>query len=398
MKNNRLYALGLGVLFAVFVVVEYYRPKPIDWTQTFSNKDKIPYGTFVLFDLLPDLFPDQPVTSVRLPVVNQVEEQPTQEDSTLVAVNYLFVNSFTQLDQLETQTLLQFVEEGNNVFISSHKFSTLLQDTLGFKADDSKKAKQDSLGLVFTHPSLQKNKPVRYAWEKVNRILTLESSRKVTVLGKNTVGEATYVQIPFGKGSFYLSSVPLAFTNYNVLASGKSHYAAVALSHLPVRPVWWDEYQKQGAVGSASVFRVLLSHEALAWAYYLTLGSLLLFVLFESKRTQRIIPVMEKPRNTTLEFVRVIGSLYFNHRDHHVIAEKKITYFLEYLRLHFYESTTVLDKELQDRIVKKSGVPAVDVTEVFRLIQYVRTTNALEEHNLWQLNKQLESFYRQASR
>ncbi|MBC3540946.1 DUF4350 domain-containing protein [Rufibacter sediminis] len=398
MKTYRFYALGLGLLFAIFVVVEYYRPKPIDWNQTFSNKDKIPYGTFVLFDLLPDLFPGQPVTSVRLPVVNQVEDHANLEDSTAKPVNYLFVNATTQVDKLELETLLEFVAAGNHVFLSAHRFSPALQDALGFKADDSKKAKQDSLGLVFTHPSLQKNKPVRYAWEKVSRILTLDSEHKTTVLGQNTAGEANFVQIVFGKGSFFISSVPLAFTNYHVLEPSQTRYAAVALSHLPVRPVWWDEYQKQGAVGSGSPFRVLLNHEALAWAYYLALGSLLLFVLFESKRTQRIIPVIEKPRNTTLEFVRVIGNLYFQTRDHRVIADKKITYFLEYLRLHYHEATTVLDKELQDQIVKKSGVPPVEVADLFRVIQYVRTTDALEEQNLWQLNRQLESFYRQASR
>ncbi|KAA3439940.1 DUF4350 domain-containing protein [Rufibacter hautae] len=396
MKNYRLYALGLGLLFTVFVVVEYYRPKPIDWKQTFSNKDKIPYGAYVLFELLPDLFPDQPVTSVRLPVVNQVEENNTlREDSTTAPVNYLFVNGTTQVDKLDLKTLLQFVAQGSNVFISSHHFSRQLQDTLGFKLEFA--PKQDSLGLVFTHPQLLKNKPVRYAWEKVNRTITVDSNHKATVLGKNTAGGANFVQIRYGKGSFFLSSVPLAFTNYHVIHPVQGKYAALALSHLPVRPVWWDEYQKQGAVGDSSVFRVLLSHEALAWAYYLALGSLLLFVLFESKRTQRIIPVVEKPRNTTLEFVRVIGNLYFNYRDHKVIAEKKINYFLEYLRLHYFESTRDLDQELQTRIAHKSGIPASEVSELFRLIHYVRTTHTLEEQNLWQLNKQLESFYRQAT-
>src|SRR5690606_28020185 len=130
------------------------------------------------------------------------------------------------------------------------------------------------------------------------------------------------------KGSFYLSSVPGAFTNYYVLKPRQNRYAAQALSHLPVAPVWWDEYQKQGPVGDSSVFRVLLCHDALTWAYYIALGALFLFVVFESKRTQRIIPVLEKPRNTTLEFVKVIGNLYYNHRDHRAIAEKKVNYFL----------------------------------------------------------------------
>ncbi|GGK87095.1 DUF4350 domain-containing protein [Rufibacter glacialis] len=394
MKGYRFYALLLGVLFTGFVVVEYYRPKPIDWKETFSNKDKIPYGTYVLFDLLPDLFPGQPVTPVRLPVMNQVEEEASQKQPT----NYVFVNASFRVDSLDLRALLTFVGKGNNAFISAHSFSRRLQDTLGFTTETSPKDKGEALGLTFTHPQLQKNKPVLYAWAKVNHTLVIKAGTQARVLGQNTTGDANFVQIPFGKGSFFLHSAPMAFTNYHVPAPTQTAYASQALSHLPVQAVWWDEYQKQGPVGDKSVFRVLLSHEPLAWAYYITLAGLLLFVLFESKRTQRIIPVWEKPRNTTLEFVRVMGNLYFNYRDHGVIAEKKINYFLEYLRLHYHETTNVLDEELQERVAAKSGVALSAVAELFRLIHYARAVDRLKEQPLWQLNKHLESFYRQASR
>ncbi|AKQ46712.1 hypothetical protein TH63_15530 [Rufibacter radiotolerans] len=400
MKSYRTYALALGVLFAAFVAVEYYRPKPISWQETFSNKDKIPYGTYVLYEVLPDLFKNQPVSMVRLPVVNQVEEKEAQKkDSGATKVNYVFVNSEMKLGSQDLQALLRFAGRGGQVFISAHRFPSRLEKALGVKTRFSKKTKQDSLGLVFTHPQLANNKPVYYAWEKVDNTITLDSSAfKTTVLGRNTAGDTNFVQVHYGKGSFYLSSVPLAFTNYYVISPQESTYAAQALSHLPVAPVWWDEYQKQGPVGENSVFRVLLEHEALTWAYYIALGSLLLFVLFESKRTQRIIPILEKPRNTTLEFVKVIGSLYFNHRDHHVIAEKKVNYFLEYLRLHYFEATSTLDQDLETRIAHKSGVEEKEIAELFRIIRHVKSSDSLQEQILWQLNKKLESFYRQASR
>ncbi|GAB2525690.1 DUF4350 domain-containing protein [Rufibacter soli] len=400
MKSYKTYALALAVLFAAFVAVEYYRPKPISWQESFSSKDKIPYGTYVLYEVLPDLFKNQSVSLVRLPVVNQVEEKEARKkDSALTKVNYLFVAADLKLDEHDMSALLRFVDRGGQVFMSAYRFPERLEKKLGLKTGFSKKAKQDSLGLVFTHPQLAQRKPIYYAWEKVDNTILLDSSTfATTVLGRNTAGDANFVQVPYGKGSFFLSSVPLAFTNYYLISPQKSSYAAQALSHLPVAPVWWDEYQKQGPVGDKSVFRVLLQHEALTWAYYLALGSLLLFVLFESKRTQRIIPLLEKPRNTTLEFVKVIGNLYFNHRDHHVIAEKKVNYFLEYLRLHYFESTSALDQDLETRIAHKSGVDEKDIAELFRVIRHVKAVDSIQEQTLWQLNKKLESFYRQARR
>ncbi|MEJ7660006.1 MAG: hypothetical protein WKG07_10510 [Hymenobacter sp.] len=61
-------------------------------------------------------------------------------------------------------------------------------------------------------------------------------------------------------------------------------FALAALSALPAgRPVWWDEYQKQGRTGEQSVLRVVLAHPALRTAYYLLLGAGLLFVLVQER-------------------------------------------------------------------------------------------------------------------
>jgi hypothetical protein len=167
---------------------------------------------------------------------------------------------------------------------------------------------------------------------------------------------------------------------------------------LPVAPVWWDEYQKQGREEADSVFRVLLEHEALRWAYYIALAGLVLFVFFEGKRTQRIIPVLESPRNTTLEFVQVVGNLYFNFQDHKIIAEKKIHYFMEYLRQHFYAASPELDAPFRELVAAKTGLALEEITLLCCLIGDIRAATKISEKQLIALNRQLEDFYRQAGR
>ena len=46
-KTLKIYIALLVLLIAAIVVIDSNRPKPIDWTPTFSLKDKIPYGMFV---------------------------------------------------------------------------------------------------------------------------------------------------------------------------------------------------------------------------------------------------------------------------------------------------------------------------------------------------------------
>ncbi|WP_126546710.1 DUF4350 domain-containing protein [Hymenobacter amundsenii] len=75
MTTFRWYLVGLGLLFAAYVAVEYYRPKPLDWSPTLRNDHKSPYGTFVLFDQLPTVLgvPAEEVRIVRAPIFSQIE-------------------------------------------------------------------------------------------------------------------------------------------------------------------------------------------------------------------------------------------------------------------------------------------------------------------------------------
>ena len=66
----RLYLLGLAALFVVYVLVDYNRPKPLNWRPTYFNTDKIPYGTYALFDQLPQLLGTDSVEVTRLPAYN----------------------------------------------------------------------------------------------------------------------------------------------------------------------------------------------------------------------------------------------------------------------------------------------------------------------------------------
>jgi hypothetical protein len=180
----RWYLLGILVLFGGYVTLEYYRPKPLDWSPTLSNKDKIPYGTYVLYDVLPQVLGTDSVASVRLPIYNQLlgTEEPdarrgrpvnvtfdsdsTTEQATVdttateatqdeandraaaeteantlplvdTRANYIFVNQEFSASRLETAALLRFVAAGHDVFIAAEDFGPerrgFLTDTLGFR-------------------------------------------------------------------------------------------------------------------------------------------------------------------------------------------------------------------------------------------------------------------------
>ena len=70
MKSNRKFIIILAVVFAAMVVLELMRTKPIDWRQSYSQYDKIPFGNAILHRLLPQIFPEAAadIETVREPI------------------------------------------------------------------------------------------------------------------------------------------------------------------------------------------------------------------------------------------------------------------------------------------------------------------------------------------
>jgi len=187
--------------------------------------------------------------------------------------------------------------------------------------------------------------------------------------------------------------VPVAFSNFYVLQKPNDAYAFKALSYLPTGPVFWDEYGKQGRVGSQSLFRFLLSHPSLRWAYYLILSTLVLYLLVQSRRRQRPIPVVEPPRNTSLEFVETVGQLYFQQGNHRDLALKKITHWLAFLRQHDQLAAPEIDEEARQRLAGKSGVARPDVDALLDRVEAIRNGGQLSEADLLDLTRRIDAFY-----
>ncbi|RYY20571.1 MAG: DUF4350 domain-containing protein [Cytophagaceae bacterium] len=410
MSSLRLYLLGLLALFGAYVALEYLRPKPVDWSLTLSNKDQIPYGTYALYDVLPQLLGTDEVASVRLPVYNQFfdqDEQAPQEvgaeagaaaDTTVThaeepdnaALNlprqptsYLFVNENFRASQPETQALLKFVAAGNDVFIAA---SWLNGERQGKTLLDSLRVRwQEADSAAAARPHL------------ADSVLVVRGGQPGATLATDEQGRAVLVRLDRGRGHVYLCSVPLAFSNYYVLPARSRGFALAALSYLPTgRPVWWDEYQKQGRVGEQSVLRVLLGHESLRTAYYLLWVTALLFIFIEARRRQRIIPVLKPLPNTTLLFTRTVASLYQQGRNHAPVAEKKVALFLDFLRTRFQEAAPDLsDDDFRERLSQKSGVPRARIDELVRLINFARTAPAVTDHDLLTLSRTIRDFKRE---
>jgi hypothetical protein len=389
MKLNRYFFILLAFVVA-YGLFEHYRPKPLDWDATYKNTDKIPFGTKALFELLPTVMQQPSVKSVRMPAYNHLSERKLPTPS-----NYVFVARYLEFDSNDLRKLMAYARQGNNVFLSAYYFPDTLGKMLGFRALlRTPKLRDTTLVNNFTNPQLHKPGGYNFFHDDGRNYLVTKDPKTTQVLGRNARREPIFIKIAYGKGYFYVHNLPLAFTNFFVLDRQTSDYAFKALSYLPARPTYWDEYQKQGRFNEEqqSIFRYIRSQSALTWAYYVVVVGLLFYAFFAGKRTQRVIPVVEPPRNTSLEFVQTVGRVYYQQGDHNNLGQKMIYYFLAGIRERYGLSTTVLDNEFAETLSRRTGVNLEETRELVQTLQAARRTVTLSEEDVLVLNNAIERF------
>lgn len=386
-----LYAIGLVILF--MIIIEVAKPRPLNWSDSYSALDKIPLGGYVIYNEL------QNVSQGNIPINNEnIYEFLYDLDTTDHQQNLVFVNNYINLDTQESKAILDFVNRGNNVFLSTGYFSGLLADTLNvsLNRDFENLFKEISINAFTSNHQAKSNTVFEDVVE--NSYFKTIDTLNTTILGTVSKTDSTnkhpnYVKTNFGTngGAFYIHSNPFAFTNYHML-NGKKDYAATVLSYLPDGQILWDNYYKSGRKIITSPLRYILLNQPLKWAFYLALIGLIFFVIFKGKRTQRIIPVIEPLKNSTVDFTSTIGDLYYQHGNYTNIITKKIIYFLDYVRASFYLSTDKLNQEFVNKLALKSGNSIEDTLKLIDFIALLRSKNQHTEKELIELNKKIEHF------
>jgi hypothetical protein len=391
MGKDWKYIVYVSGAVMLFVIVKLLSPKQFDWSVSLAHEDKDPYGTFVLYQMLPDIFKEKPVS-------HSYQTLYELKDSLKSNENIVIFTTTFNCGKEDTRALLTHVANGGNAFISAHYFWGHFSDSLNvstydyfFTKGDIMQSK-DSSYLKFVNQQLDTTKEFWFRRDNIHNYFERFDTARTTVIAKNNFQQPVTIRVSWGKGNLILNCTPLAFTNIYLLSSGNDSFVSGTLSYLPPANVHWTEFYHLGRMESGSPLRFILTHEPLAWAYYITIGSILLFMIFEAKRKQRVIPVVKAPSNTTLEFVSTIGNLYYQNNDHKNIAEKKINFLLDQIRTKYFIRTTHFDDEFIATLANKSGNNKEDVESLFRTITYILSSTLISAGQLVDLNQKIEKF------
>lgn len=391
MRKDWKYILYISLAFGLFVGVKLMSPKQHNWSVTFAHNDKNPFGAYAYSNLLPGIFSGKTIS-------HSYKTLYELKDSLSADENIIIISSVFSADKEDTKTLLQHAENGGSVFISAEYFRGHFSDSLEVTTYDyffkvgGIFDNEDSAHLKFLNPALDTLKEYYYRRNNIHNYFSQFDSVRTTVVAMNDYGYPVTIRIAIGKGNLILNSTPLAFTNIYLLSAHNHEFAAGTLSFLPSEDVTWTEYYHLGRMEASTPLRFILTNEPLRWAYYITIFSILIFMFFEMKRRQRIIPIIKPLGNSTLDFVSTIGNLYLQSGDHKNVAEKKIHFILEQIRTKYLVNTSVLDKRFISALARKAGKDEQEIRGLVQMIIEVRSKERISAEELIGLNKSIEKF------
>lgn len=432
MKSSRNFLFVMLVLFVLFCLLQVNLPKKFVWSPTFSHVDKQPLGCFVFDSVLTQSLPngyhvtkktffqlDQEHAKEKISVLMVVDQQNLKQLDVKYLCNIarrggkvMVVASGSFDDGRNADTVVvDELERTFKVRIEDGTYFSLRGILAGLKAHDN-----DMYDTIYwnNRETMYAAQPYRMFYNMVGGTLFVDSVPKVKRLAYTLstagydykydslyVGDFTRfdtivdkkerieridtfaikkvpaaVSVPYGKGEVIFVSSPLLFTNYGMLEGNTFVYIFRLMSYLADLPVYRTEaYVKTDAmlVAEQSPFREFIKRPPLRWALYLALLGVVLFMIFTARRRQRVIPIISKPANRSLEFIQLIGTLYYQRKDHVDLVRKKFKLFAEELRKT--AGVDISDVNTDDReyllLAEKTGMNSDRLKKVIRQIRLV---------------------------
>ena len=406
MKKYTPYFLALLLVSAVVALIvtgNNKNSRKLDERITMQKKDKIPYGAYVAFTNLQEIFPAAAVYVSR--------QEPGYWDSLSNYDNgqaYFVITDKFSADKDEVRKLISFVEAGNDVFISARYFSAAADGIFGLTSSSydlsffPEDIEDDSMKISLSNPAFGPAATYTYPGKTFYSYFSEVDTMTTDILGYDEKQRSNFIHLRAGKGNFYLHLEPLAFSNYFLLHKNNIDYYEKVLSVInpAVKKIVWDEYyllkqDDRSKKDKKSWLSVLFRYPALKAALLTAIGALLVYVLLEMRRKQRFIPVLKKSKNDSLDFVKTIGRLYYDKGDHKNLCRKMAAYFLEHIRNKYKLLTGALDEKFVNDLKFKSGAGETKIYDIIFFIKHIDETPAISSNQLITFYKNLENFYKE---
>ncbi|MFT4022371.1 MAG: hypothetical protein QM664_01155 [Flavihumibacter sp.] len=393
-------AIGFALLFAALVLTGC--KKTLNRNITLSKSDRNPYGAWYAYAQLDWLFPGATVLDNTESPATKSHGNWTQlewlaegfkTDSSRAL--YMVLASTFDPSPEEWEKITAFADAGNSVWLSAGDFGDRLTDSfhLALSSIDSGEANFHTAFLApadtttFTYPGFSWHGYFSAFDTAQWQPLARDGHGKVVMIGSR---DTTH-------GHWLLQSTPFAMSNFFLLhRQNKKYYDQLPLFFPEdIDVVVWDNYFRQPFHQKKyDQWSVMTGSAPLRWSLFVGLLAAALYIGSEIKRRQRMIPVVDPLTNSSVDFVKTVGRLYFNRHDNADLSLKMLSHFREQVKARYGLQSADWSAEFEQALVYKSGKPAADVSRLMVQVRQVDALQSISDNDLLALNQSIDQFFK----
>lgn len=376
--------------FVISLLFSACENSSVNWEPTFNSNHKIPYGTFVLRQELPTLFPDSNILNLQNNPYNTLWENYPLD-------TYMYINCENNYGEENWNQVLNHVNNGGSAFVSIGENIPVFEETLGVRIV-SIPQKRNNLTLEINKQKFVLNKDFQASY------FSEFDEEFADVLGYSNVDKAkqvNFLKIYFGEGILFLHTEPYAFTNYYLLRENNMKYTENVFSYMTDQNILWDNFQdnyfqntqdEKLNDGFFAMLGFILKSPGLRQAFWLLLIVGILFLILNSRRRQAAVPILLPYSNYSLNFAKTLSNLYRNNSDHTALARYKINYFLEQIKVYYHITSKDTEKDFSELLSTKSGVNLKTCKKLVDSLEFIKSENTVSKQDFFTLESQIETF------
>lgn len=411
-NRNRPFLIVLIIFLVSFFIIRFLVSQnelKHDWYQWQPLDSEEPYGYSLFMDLLENAS-DEKIIHSRASLIDSL---PISADS----LTYFFMGFEFNGSEAEVNHLIKFISEGNNAFLCVDNLFAF-HHALGLDYDYVVRDYWDSSQVVnmnFVDEKLHTDSGYNFQFFHADTVtighwnffdMDTYSDSMLVYDFANPIGTienaVNFTSFPVGKGELYVHVEQRLFSNIHLKEPEGLEYANKVMSQLDVNQIYFDRYNEDFHYdnefdhANESPLAFIFKSDSLRYGWYVLLFTILIFLLFRSKREQRIIPIIPTVDNTSIEFAKALGTLYYQSNNPKYLCSEMMRLFHTFNRRRYNVQPGKKGESNSEALSKKSRINKVDLDKIYDLERRLKYNDMARMNEVTPLFEALKNYYKTA--
>ncbi len=302
--------------------------------------------------------------------------------------SYIFIEDDVNFTQSDVKRLFAFVAQGNTVLIATPMVPLGISDSFYIQTNYSLSNiinnKKPDQNVQFHNQNIKYPKAYLIKNGLAGNYYESFDSSRAEIIATIDNNKAVALSMHYGNGKFIFTTLQNLFLNQNLVKQQERNITYTLLNYANAYTIIWDEHYKKHNTKNKSTIDFITSNKSLYALLLCLIIGIVFYMVFESKRRQREIAMIQVKENSTLNFVHAITALYRkNSSSHQDIIKQKLLHWYDLLKNRIRIDTQKLHTP-NERLVlsEKTGIPFDKINEICNQVKYLEMAHEISHKEL----------------